>query len=214
MSLNEVIMPFLPSVWVEVSKPDGSKRCAVGQTETASHLQSGLLNRFVDQVPYSMLLLYITSDQTAAWPDATYFDMALHFQRRLSPPPWQIGSQGVLTYMRCIHTFCNALQQLLPRATVEYISTLTFKSFSCWTCICTAQPAHFYMLPMIDLDRYLASKLEGVWPTPVKGFEWCLICAKSKDVAQFQLGAETRQKIRGLGLHLISSTIMLLEQVN
>ncbi len=38
----------------------------MGQTGTAGHLQSGLLDRFVDQVPYSMLLLYITSDQTAA----------------------------------------------------------------------------------------------------------------------------------------------------
>lgn len=33
--------------------------------------------------------------------------------------------------------------------------------------------------------------------------------AKSKDIAQFQLDAETRQKLRGLGLHLMSGTIML-----
>ncbi len=32
----------------------------MGQTGTAGHLQSGLLDTFVDQAPYNMLLLYIT----------------------------------------------------------------------------------------------------------------------------------------------------------
>ncbi len=40
--------------------------CQIG---TAGHLQSGLPDRFVGQVSYSMSLLYITIAQTAAWPN-------------------------------------------------------------------------------------------------------------------------------------------------
>lgn len=70
MTLNDVVMSSshlfgsgLAILWVtEVCNvPIGSD----------SHLQSGLHGRLAVQVWHSMSLLYITTAQTAAWPDAT-----------------------------------------------------------------------------------------------------------------------------------------------